>query len=514
MRLFSLLAAIVASTVFGCSGGSGFKTADSKSSAPTTGNNNLGSPSTPVTPSTPGATPTPNASQNPSTVLNAKATAMQKEVGAQTTVGGLTGWNIWSNGTIYTNVTIADAGDYQIVVRAYGQAAGGILPIMDILVDNTSIKKQNVVAGLYALYSATATLSKGTHKISVGFTNDAIIGVEDRNLIVYSVLVSKNFVSTPPPSPLPTATPTPTQAPPVSSTPGSSGSYPYAGQKLFVSAWNGAARNVNSGYCPAQMQKMAAQPGSVWLSGSVSDMNSEMPQYLSQAASQGAMPTFVIYNIPGRDCGSYSAGGAASNNDYLAFVQTVARYIGNTRAAVIIEPDGLPNSAHDSCWGTAGAQEKIQLIKNAVLTIRNNAPNTAIYLDAGGPTWVSANEMASILNAAGVEYANGFSLNVSGYSYTDTVKNYGNTISSMTGNKHFVIDTSRNGNGGTNPYQWCNPEGQAVGHVPQAFNSGLIDAYIWVNFPGSSDGECGRGFPYAGAYMPQWACDMAYRAGW
>lgn len=79
---------------------------------------------------------------------------------------------------------------------------------------------------------------------------------------------------------------------------------------------------------------------------------------------------------------------------------------------------------------------------------------------------------------------------------------------------HFVIDTSRNGNGPNDmsayaaaPYNqppsvisglqagnWCNPPGAVLGATPQAVpqptDFPLLDAYLWVKTPGESDGQC------------------------
>jgi endoglucanase len=95
---------------------------------------------------------------------------------------------------------------------------------------------------------------------------------------------------------------------------------------------------------------------------------------------------------------------------------------------------------------------------------------------------------------------------------------------------HFVVDTSRNGNGPNDmsayaaaPYNqppsvisglqagnWCNPPGAALGTLPQALprpdTFPLLDAYLWVKTPGQSDGQCNiaggaRAWDYS-AYNP------------
>jgi endoglucanase len=117
-------------------------------------------------------------------------------------------------------------------------------------------------------------------------------------------------------------------------------------------------------------------------------------------------------------------------------------------------------------------------------------------------------------------------LNTSGINWR-----YGSTV----GTTHFVIDTSRNGQGPwaptTNypdPQDWCNPPGRGLGLRPTA-NTGnpQVDAYLWVKIPGESDGECTRGLgpagttvdpewglidPAAGAWFPEMALDLVHNA--
>ncbi len=56
---------------------------------------------------------------------------------------------------------------------------------------------------------------------------------------------------------------------------------------------------------------------------------------------------------------------------------------------------------------------------------------TAVYVDAGHSAWVPAPEMASRLRAAGIDRADGFSLNVSNYQRTEDLLKYGHEISAL-----------------------------------------------------------------------------------
>jgi endoglucanase len=81
-------------------------------------------------------------------------------------------------------------------------------------------------------------------------------------------------------------------------------------------------------------------------------------------------------------------------------------------------------------------------------------------------------------------------------------------VSQRLGGVHFVIDTSRNGNGPLD-VEWCNPKGRKLGMVPTLETGDpLIDAYLWLKRPGESDGECNGG-PRAGVFWDEQAIELA-----
>ena len=89
----------------------------------------------------------------------------------------------------------------------------------------------------------------------------------------------------------------------------------------------------------------------------------------------------------------------------------------------------------------------------------------------------------------------------------------------LVGGKHFVIDTSRNGNGppkcdeaADDENCWCNPPGRALGTPPTATTADpLIDAYLWLKKPAESDGKCNGG-PKAGDFFQERALELARNA--
>ena len=216
----------------------------------------------------------------------------------------------------------------------------------------------------------------------------------------------------------------------------------------------------------------------------------------------------IAYNIPQRDCGSYSAGGSGSPEAYKAWIRSFAEGIGNRTAVIILEPDALTLT---DCLSQTDKNVRFGLIKDAMSVFKANG-KTKVYLDSGHSNWVGVNDMAVRLNDAGIAGADGFALNVSNFEPTSNLINYGTNLSKLVGGKHFVLDTSRNGLGSNG--QWCNPDGRALGaKVTTNTGNPLVDAYLWLKVPGESDGNCNGG-PSAGHWWPEYALGLAQRSAY
>jgi endoglucanase len=211
--------------------------------------------------------------------------------------------------------------------------------------------------------------------------------------------------------------------------------------------------------------------------------------YVGKADAVDKLPVLVAYNLPERDaCGGHSSGGAATADEYKAWISAFAAAIGSRPAVVVIEPDSL---ADFNCMTTTAIAVRNDLLSFATLEFKNKAPNTWAYLDGGNAKWVAATVMAGRLHAAGVKNVRGFSLNVSNFYTTAQSATYGNAVNSELSRRGytrpFVVDTSRNGNGSNG--EWCNPAGRKLG-VPAQRGIGE-DLKLWIKTPGSSDGLCG-----------------------
>ena len=322
-----------------------------------------------------------------------------------------------------------------------------------------------------------------------------------------------------------------------------------------------------------QLASMIAQGHAVWFTGGTpAEVEKQVRKTMQAAAFQRRVPVLVAYNVPYRDCGQFSAGGATNTAEYVAWIDGVAKGIGSGKAVVILEPDGLGiipynvdlQGVHEWCQppgGSSALADARYVQMNAAVDRLEQQPRASVYLDGTHSNWLGSGEAAYRLVKGGALRAQGFFVNASNYQPTPQLVQYGTWISKciafatggppwaaghfdwcgsqyfpatssdystwhLTDEKyaaevdpniagveltHFVVDTSRNGQGPWHPtvsypdaQDWCNPPGRGVGArptvntgVPPALGQQLVDAYIWVKVPGESDGSCNRGIPGA-----------------
>jgi endoglucanase len=281
----------------------------------------------------------------------------------------------------------------------------------------------------------------------------------------------------------------------------------------YVAALNQASLWASSRPADAVLiRDLASQPTFTWYGDWTQSLGQKVDSHVSAAAAQGKIPLLVAYNIPNRDCGNYSAGGAAGMAAYLDWVRAFASGLKGRNSIIILEPDALGQAQIDpNCLSEAAVNERFQMISEAVTIIKAHTSGK-VYIDAGNSRWISAQQMAQRLNSSGIGAADGFSLNVANFLKTEENISYGTTLSALVGGKHFVIDTSRNGLGPASNGDWCNPPGRGLGRKPtRQTGYQLVDAFLWIKIPGESDGACNGGGA-AGSWLPEYALGLAQRA--
>jgi endoglucanase len=191
----------------------------------------------------------------------------------------------------------------------------------------------------------------------------------------------------------------------------------------------------------AQLTAMELQGRAVWLtSGTAADVQKAVRKTMLEAALERRVPVLVAYDLPFRDCGQYSSGGAQSTADYLAWIGGLATGIGRGQAVVILEPDGLglvpnegctPSSADLAAAGLTlqqAEQARYDQVNGAVDRLEQQ-PNVSVYLDGTNPGWLGVDGIAQRLVQAGVQRSQGFFLNASNYQWTQNNVVYGTWIS-------------------------------------------------------------------------------------
>jgi endoglucanase len=273
-----------------------------------------------------------------------------------------------------------------------------------------------------------------------------------------------------------------------------------------IAAASAAAANPDSAEAQT-LARIAEQPAATWLLPEkfpLDTVQSDVAAIADAAAAAGQEPIFVIYGIPNRDCGNFSAGGL-SEAEYPVWVSAIASALATRPAVVILEPDALALASE--CGNVA---QRVAQIQQGVTTLAGTI--ATVYLDAGHSDWVDAATIADLLNQAGVQQVRGFATNVSNYNSNAEEQEFGEAVSALTNGAHFVVDSSRNGKGSNG--EWCNPAGRAIGTTPEVnTDNGLRDAYLWVKLPGESDGTCNNG-PTAGDWWNERALELARAAGW
>ncbi|WP_158822487.1 glycoside hydrolase family 6 protein [Granulicella sp. S156] len=180
---------------------------------------------------------------------------------------------------------------------------------------------------------------------------------------------------------------------------------------------------------------MEFTPQSVWLASKTpSETAAIVTQTLLAANAQTAVPVFVLYNIPGRDCGSYSAGGAQNTPDYEAWINAIAGAIGNEQVVVLVEPDSLALLPSDCGYDptvvdipTAVTNRYSQI--NYAITQLEQQPQASVYIDAGNSHWQAVPVITQRLITAGVQQAQGYFSNVSNFHLSTYESKYDTWIS-------------------------------------------------------------------------------------
>jgi endoglucanase len=274
-----------------------------------------------------------------------------------------------------------------------------------------------------------------------------------------------------------------------------------------TSAARWVAENQGDSRAAVIRDRIAGVPQARWFTTTnTGTVRSQVDAFVSAAASAGRIPILVVYDIPNRDCGGASSGGAPSHEAYRAWVDEVAAGLGGRGAYIVLEPDVL--ALMTTCETPDQQAQTSSSLAYAGKKLKAGSAQARVFFDIGHSAWLSPADAAARLRGADVSgSADGISTNVSNYRATGDEIAYDKAVLANVGDQRLraVIDTSRNGNGPAGS-EWCDPAGRALG-TPSTTDTGdsQITAFLWVKLPGEADGCIAP----AGQFVPQRAYELA-----
>ncbi|MFB5760536.1 glycoside hydrolase family 6 protein [Paenibacillus medicaginis] len=324
----------------------------------------------------------------------------------------------------------------------------------------------------------------------------------------------------------------------------------------------------------AKMETVKSYPTAVWLDriaaihgGEVAGGRLSLEEHLDNALAQqqGDTPitaSFVIYNLPGRDCHALASNGelpltqAALQRYKTEYIDVIANLFADSkyediRIIAVIEPDSLPNLVTNLNDPACAAANSTNIYRDAVrytLDQLADIPNVYKYLDIGHSGWLgwdsnlqpAVNLYTSVVQGtqAGLDSVDGFitntanttplvepnlpdsNLNINGqpirsakyYEWNPYFDEADFTAALYSGfvakgwpsDIGFLIDTSRNGWGGPD-----RPTGASGSDINTYVNSGRIDKRLhrgnWCNAAGAGMGARPeadpQGYPHVDALV-------------
>jgi cellulose 1,4-beta-cellobiosidase len=309
---------------------------------------------------------------------------------------------------------------------------------------------------------------------------------------------------------------------------------PYEGARMYINPDYVAEVESSVAASPADaalFRKVQAFSTAIWLDSI--NKSKTLPKYLDDALVQQSaegrpvVTTIVVYDLPNRDCAANASNGeltienggeARYKTEYIDPIAAELRAHAGQRIVAIVEPDSLPNLATNLSVPKCAASQAAYRNSVAYAISALAMPHVTLYVDAAHAGWLgwddNRNKMAQIfkevLNAAGgADKVRGFATNVANYNVLHGddgtkleptnpcpdemtfVNRLAETFAAAgLGNKHFLVDTARNGQSGVRTQwgNWCNIRGAGLGERPRVAPEARVDAFYWVKPPGESDG--------------------------
>jgi cellulose 1,4-beta-cellobiosidase len=166
-------------------------------------------------------------------------------------------------------------------------------------------------------------------------------------------------------------------------------SNPFDGAQLYVNP--DFAKQVVSTSKDPQVAKAATFPTAIWID--TIEKSKVVPRVLEDA--KGALPVFVIYDLPNRDCSAKSSAGeltleqeARYKTELIDPIAAQFRAHPSQKIVIVLEPDSLANIATNTNVAKCAASEGTYKRSLAYAIKTLSMPNVYVYLDAAHGGWL------------------------------------------------------------------------------------------------------------------------------
>lgn len=212
-----------------------------------------------------------------------------------------------------------------------------------------------------------------------------------------------------------------------------------------------------TGSTRAYLGRAALQPSALWMTGSNSFVPTKVSDYLATVnptSDPDRLVQLALFGLwPLGEGARKTPLTAAQQSHYREWIQRVSAGIGDARVLIALEPD-LAITANPAVDGVTDADVRQGLVRFAARYLHDHNRHAAVYLDAGASDWLAPAQAAALLKRSGIQYARGFSLDITHYTTTADNITHGSAVVDALARagvrgKRFVIDTADNGRGYT-----------------------------------------------------------------
>src|SRR5699024_7486780 len=244
-------------------------------------------------------------------------------------------------------------------------------------------------------------------------------------------------------------------------------------------AANWVAENPDDPRADLIEERVASIAQATWFTNhNPGSIQEEVDAVVGAAEADGSIPILVVYNVPGRDCGNHSDGGAPDHPSYQQWIDNFAAGLDGRPATIVVEPDAL--SLMGSCDGQPPT-EVMDSLSYAGQALMAGSDRARVYLDAGNSAWHPPEEPAEL--PAGADTANsahGIAANAPNPPTPGGEVRCAESTSPASGQTGLraVIATGGSGSGPAEDGGWCAPPGRARGDPTGGDTvSQYVDAY-------------------------------------